>query len=312
MTFQRGGGLNVTDGYDLVIVNTATGETLTVPNLLFGSTATNSQAIERIAFADGSTLDTAMLFLTLPFVGTGSADEIDGDSAANILIGGLGDDTLRGYEGPDIYEWNRGDGNDLIEEISIDLVYVGGDEEEEEFLEEFDPYIEVISTIEGPGDELNLNGVASADVTFSRAPDDPLDLLITISNSPGPDEIIRVDQQFEAPLAGLEKVLTSGGLFTASDIMTLVGGLNGTGTTAPERLTGTWASETFTPGMGDDTVATNGGQDTIVLTPGDGTNTVEGVCRRSARHNLRPHRRTLCRFRCRSGRRNAGRKRCRN
>ncbi|MCW1916968.1 chitobiase/beta-hexosaminidase C-terminal domain-containing protein [Luteolibacter sp. GHJ8] len=46
--------------------------------------------------------------------GGDGADILDGGSDADVLNGGTGDDLLRGSYGSDVYEWDLGDGNDIV------------------------------------------------------------------------------------------------------------------------------------------------------------------------------------------------------
>lgn len=52
-------------------------------------------------------------------VGGNGNDTLEGKGGDDVLSGGAGDDTLRGGAGNDAYLWERGGGNDIIEETSI-------------------------------------------------------------------------------------------------------------------------------------------------------------------------------------------------
>ena len=82
------------------------------------------KGVEFVTFADGTTvaLDTIALTDFVPLNGTDGEDEIDGSRLDEIITGGLGDDTLRGDGGNDIYVFASGDGNDTIVEDRFDGV----------------------------------------------------------------------------------------------------------------------------------------------------------------------------------------------
>ncbi|MHB0986531.1 MAG: putative Ig domain-containing protein [Sulfuricella sp.] len=99
----------------------------------------NSSSISSFEFADGSSLTTTEL-LARGFdldgtagddtiIGTNTTDRINGyggndtlygNEGGDILIGGGGSDTLYGKEGKDTYQFNRGDGADIIIDAQSD------------------------------------------------------------------------------------------------------------------------------------------------------------------------------------------------
>ena len=88
------------------------GSTITL--LDFDSSAT---AIERLTFADGSTVAVATLLDTATTArGTAFGESLSGNSAANTLTGGPGEDFLFGGAGSDTYVFSVGDGIDHIED----------------------------------------------------------------------------------------------------------------------------------------------------------------------------------------------------
>ncbi|MBU1195729.1 MAG: putative Ig domain-containing protein, partial [Proteobacteria bacterium] len=87
-----------------------------------------SSAIETFQFFDGTTLDISDL-LQRGFdiqgsegddllTGTSITDRITGEAGADTLVGGKGNDILTGGIGNDTYEFNLGDGVDIIEDVS--------------------------------------------------------------------------------------------------------------------------------------------------------------------------------------------------
>ena len=90
--------------------------------------------IDRFSFADGTTLALDELLTQMPVSGTEGNDYLfagnyssdndwfDGGAGADTLYGGLGNDTLIGGLGNDIYSFDRGDGQDIINDLDL----VGG------------------------------------------------------------------------------------------------------------------------------------------------------------------------------------------
>jgi Ca2+-binding RTX toxin-like protein len=78
------------------------------------------QALRAAGKTGGDGLDLALLAfgtdLTV-FAGTAGNDSLQGNKADNLFYGGTGDDTLVGAEGADEYDFNRGDGKDVILDV---------------------------------------------------------------------------------------------------------------------------------------------------------------------------------------------------
>ncbi len=261
---RRGGGSTGGEGYDLVIRIIATGETLTLPGQLEILRFGNADKIPLIRFADGSTLDMTTIREDLAWTGTDAADDLGADYLNNILIGGKGADMISGQFGSDHYIWSVGDGNDIINEE--DFLYIPGPPGFEEV-----GGTSVPVPLESPGDVLELKGVNAAQVSFARAADVPVDLLVTIGA-----ETIRVAYQLQSPLAGMEEVRVDDRSFSAAEIMAVVDGVDLTGTAAADTLGGSWGADIFTPGGGNDTINAYGGQDRIVIGAASGADTVNG------------------------------------
>ncbi|MEM1049027.1 MAG: calcium-binding protein [Pseudomonadota bacterium] len=268
IVFRRGAADDALDRYALKIEILSTGEVLTLLLQLRGddlSATSFGDPIPTIVFADGTRLDTASLSFDLPFLGTAAAEEIYGDEVANQIQGAGGNDTLRGQEGGDRYIWTPGDGDDVIRELTTELVPGDGGEEEE------GGGTEIEVPLESDGDSLRLVGVVATQVTFERDPATPFDLLVRIGA-----ETIRVERHFESPLAGLESVETDDAVIPAWQINELVGPNNVAGGIGPDELVGTWAADLFLPGAGDDMIRTLGGPDRIVLAADGGRDSIEG------------------------------------
>ena len=85
--------------------------------VLEGQLAGDNFGIEEIEFSDGEIWTRAdLLAASLTSASTGGNDVINGFAAADVIAGGAGDDILRGGAGGDIYQYNLGDGADIIVE----------------------------------------------------------------------------------------------------------------------------------------------------------------------------------------------------
>jgi len=75
--------------------------------------------IATVSYVLGPDIENLALGGTAAIVGTGNAlaNTLVGNGAANVLRGGGGDDVLRGGAGNDAYLYDRGDGNDTIEDL---------------------------------------------------------------------------------------------------------------------------------------------------------------------------------------------------
>ena len=141
-----------TTGDDLLITFVGSSDQITVWNTLHGSA---DDQIEQIVFDDGTVWSMADVRADLlAQQQTAGDDLITGFNYDETLEGGLGNDTLNGRDGSDIYIFNAGDGVDEIED--------NGNRDT---------------------DELHIRGVAVADVIMNRASAGSDDLIITFANS---------------------------------------------------------------------------------------------------------------------------------
>ena len=109
------------NGYDLILENTVTGDTITIKNAY--SYSDGRWQIKDISFENGDVLteeDIKELIRANGIHGTDGNDTIGGltdmygYSANEIIDGGAGNDTLYGDSGDDIYIFEQGDGQDKI------------------------------------------------------------------------------------------------------------------------------------------------------------------------------------------------------
>jgi hypothetical protein len=108
---------------NLILIIAETGERLTVENWYCGA----DYQITRVEFANGTIWTDAYLNSQSPVLrGTDGNDSMNGfNGQNNILIGGKGNDVITGKDGNDIYVWNLGDGNDVIDDYSYNKRYHG-------------------------------------------------------------------------------------------------------------------------------------------------------------------------------------------
>ncbi len=212
-------------------------------------------AVEKAFFADGSTLD---LVNDLTLTGTSSSEYVYGLSDDNTLLGLGGNDTLLGYDGndtlsggtgidtliggngADTYNWNVGDGNDVIKETT------GTDTD----ILQFAP------------------GITTQDVRLSYSNGN--DLFVHIGS-----ETIELYRQFSGPGYVVEEAHFEGG-----GTLDLVNDLTLTGTSSGEYVYGLSDNNTLLGLEGNDALYGYDGSDTLIggtgvdtLYGGDGADT---------------------------------------
>jgi Ca2+-binding RTX toxin-like protein len=99
-------------GNSLLIKVTATAKTVTVENF-FGD-----RGIDVLRFADGTEWNRAQIKNTSVYQGDGHANAIFDSGADDVIRGGQGDDYIRISEGSDTILYGKGDGYDIIEDLS--------------------------------------------------------------------------------------------------------------------------------------------------------------------------------------------------
>jgi Ca2+-binding RTX toxin-like protein len=117
------------DSNDLVISNSATGETLTVVGQFdsFQTGVLGAQWFDRVEwfeFANGTRMSWKDVTVLVTTGGDGD-DELRGDILEDELVGGLGDDLLSGGGGADTYIYNSGDGDDTIHDDNQTIIGEG-------------------------------------------------------------------------------------------------------------------------------------------------------------------------------------------
>ena len=242
LTFAR-------SGEDLFITVNATGETITVETQYFS--AGQGWALEKVVFADGTSLDLDHMPDTNWIYGTAASETIDGNGGKDYIFAGKGDDVINGSSGSDIYFYSSGDGNDTINDD------VG-------FSDEYNL------------DVLRFTDLDASDLSIERHGDD---LKLTVSGTG--DVITLKGQMYEDPGDwGIDKIeFANGNSWNRAAI--ILHGLNAEdtvtaqGTAGDDTLTGTSAHDLIQGGHGNDYLLGGYGGDTYLYSAGDGSDYID-------------------------------------
>ncbi len=168
-------------GNDLILTIEGTTDTLTIvdqfkarPPGLFGGYTDYARGITEIIFANGEVWDRIDMAYAVSHP-LSSSDTLTGTGRVDVMDGGAGNDTLKGGGDGDIYIYNVGYGNDLIDDVMGDVL------------------------INNPDYVAFGNNIAVEDVAFSRTGGSN-DLIITIMST---GETLTVNNQFNASYTGI-------------------------------------------------------------------------------------------------------------
>ena len=218
---------------DLVIL--AGDERIVVENWF----ADGNSRMAAIRFADGTVWDSERVNSRISLVyGSDGSDILHGiDGADNTIIGGRGEDHLRGGAGNDVYVWNRGDGNDTISD--------------------------------GGGDNILQFGEGITQEEVSIMATSGADLLIRVGN-----EQIVVKDWIERPENRLKEIrFADGTAWSGEDIHAQAVTVNGTdGDDVLNRKVG--VGNIFIGGKGDDLIIGSTREDTYIWNIGDGSDVI--------------------------------------
>jgi Ca2+-binding RTX toxin-like protein len=248
-TIRFGAGVDAGDivlsrsGNDLVLALGGSEDRITVRNWSNG----DYYRIEQVSFADGTAWDAAALaamVAAIPVSGTDGDDYLTGDAGANIFDGGAGNDTLRGFDGADTYFFERGDGQDSIEEGS----YAYGE----------------LDTIRFGA------GIGAGDITLSRSGND---LVLSVA---GGDDRVTVRNWRNGDYYRVEQVaFADGTVWDAAAFAAMVADLPVAGTAGDDFLSGDEGANTLDGGTGNDTLQGGSGADTYLFARGDGQDIID-------------------------------------
>ncbi|MEM7641539.1 MAG: cadherin-like domain-containing protein [Pseudomonadota bacterium] len=236
---------------DLIFTLDATGETLTLKDQYIRRDA-QFMATELFVFADQTVEWTNLNPEDVDLIGTGGADTIVGSNFGEVLDGRGGDDSLVGGSGGDIYRWDAGYGDDVIQDRQLRNAW----ETRDGRLERERPDV-----IEFGG------GIASRDELIWTK--DGVDLLIQISGRP---DSLRIQRQFGEEAGDdvyrIERFKFFDGtemdISDVEELLAIAGGNRG-----DNLIEGSGDSDDVLDGrQGDDTLIGYGGNDTYAFGSG--------------------------------------------
>ncbi|MBX9659536.1 MAG: hypothetical protein K2X00_13280 [Nitrospiraceae bacterium] len=216
-----------------------------------GSDVLGSHAVEHFEFADGTVLSYSDLIARgFDIDGTEFDDFLVGTNVVDRFRGGLGNDRLEGGAGDDTYFFNVGDGQDLIDDLTLRTSSGGGT-----------PIVttEVNRLVFGPG--ITANNLSL------EVRDDPFDSsrsLLVIKTGTGQDEIALTGfdrSDVFGPHAIEEVQFADGSRLTYEQL--LARGFDLAGTDQDDRIVGTSLVDRIAAGAGHDTVRAGSGDDTL-------------------------------------------------
>ncbi|WP_085902498.1 calcium-binding protein [Kiloniella majae] len=226
------------DGANLVITFAGTSDKITLVNTLSFS---RSDTIEQIIFDDGTLWGMTYARATLiEQQQTDGNDTVIGFAGNDTLEGGLGNDILHGNDGSDTYVFNKGDGEDIIEDngyLDTDKVLIHGYTPEEAILTQ--DGTNLVITFAGTSDKITLVNTLS----FSRS--DTIEQIIF------DDGTLWGMTYARATL--IEQQQTDGN----------------------DTVIGFAGNDTLEGGLGNDILHGNDGSDTYVFNKGDGQDVIE-------------------------------------
>lgn len=223
--------------YDLFIEDKTTGHIITVEDHFYTGGLTS------IEFSGSETWDQAAIENRAWVAGTEFRDDLLSSDRSDTYWGREGDDALRGGNGGDTYLYAKGDGNDYIDEASVNIAT----------------------------DVLKFTDLNLADIRMTREAGSEYDLYITIIET---NEVITVRGQFQGhPVtAGVERIEFADGSFL--DQADFASHLTLLGTDDSEILYGSASGEEIIGGLGDDQLNGHDGGDTYIYSSGDGSDLI--------------------------------------
>lgn len=257
--------------------------------------------------------------ISLTFEGGPGADTLNGSQGADRFVGGPGSDTALMGAGDDLFQWDPGDGSDTVEgqdgadlllfvganaSESIDIAANGGRVRFFRDVASITMDLDDVERVEfralGGADSIAVGDMSGTDLTradldlrgSTGAGDGSADT-VTISGTPGADQIGAGGDAAGVSVAGLQAAVGIVGQEPASDQLTL-NGLGGddvidasqlqsgairltmSGGLGADVLRGGAGADLANGGDGADTALLGPGDDSFVWNPGDDNDVVEG------------------------------------
>ncbi len=210
------------------------------------SNFTAGYGIESVTFSDGIVWTEAQLWNAYLTAGASSNDTVTGTNGNDTLRGGLGRDYLDGKNGADTYLFQKGDGQDVLEDSSTDasvdrLVFSGA-------------------------------GLTAANAVITRLGSSD-DLMIAFKGSS--DSVVLKYQTYSNFTAGygIESVTFSDGVVWSE--AQLWNAYLTAGASSNDTVTGTNNNDTLRGGLGRDYLDGKSGADTYLFQKGDGQDVLE-------------------------------------
>jgi Ca2+-binding RTX toxin-like protein len=236
------------DGANLLITVASTGHVITVETQYYNHA--EGWALEKLEFADGTSLALEHPPDTSWISGTNASETIDGNWGKDYFFAGKGDDIINGSAGGDVYVYAAGDGNDTINDD------VG-----------FNDNLDI----------LRFSDLNASDLVAARYGDD-----VELTIVPTGEVITLKGQLFDDPTywGGIDRIEFADGSSWDRDTITQFG-LNAVdavtvlGTSGDDTLLGTSAHDVFKGGLGNDYLLGGYGSDTYLYAAGDGTDYID-------------------------------------
>lgn len=230
----------------LLLTVTATGDVIRVLDMMRKHGET-TDGIEFLHFADGTVWDRSAMMANATHVGEEGDSTLNDTSGNDVLRGGTGNDLIRISGGTDTILFGRGDGVDVIEDLS---------------------------QVQAEGDRLALAGLNPDDVTFKREGND---LVITINDTL---ESIRSLRFFTEPYGqtwdsvgdGIEYVAFANGTVWNRNEIAAASPMRGDD--LANTIMGSDRADTIIGGKGRDLLIGGWSADTYVWKKGDGSDRI--------------------------------------
>ena len=227
------------DGVLEYTISFANGDSVEV-NRAIGSREDN---IERVVFEDQTLEGQALYDFIIGSQASDGDDTVIGSLRGDTIDGGTGNDTLSGADGSDLYVFEIGDGQDVVDDDG-----------------RFDT------------DALQFVGRNFADATFTdirREDDGVLEYTISFANG----DSVEINRAIGSSSDQIERLIFEDITLTGDALYDAV--VNSQATDGDDTVLGTNRSETIDGGTGNDTLIGGNGSDTYVFEVGDGEDVVD-------------------------------------